>query len=212
VLDESAGYELLDRTGVPRVPAAVVAAGDPVPPLPFDYPVAVKALAEGLTHKSDAGGVRLDVADAEELTAAIAAMAIEVARRAPGVTVEGFVVEPMVQGVVEVLVGFRRDPNVGPIVLLAPGGVLAELGDQRSIRLAPVDRDAALAMVDEVPVLATALAGVRGGPAGDLGALADAVVALSTLAHDPTVVEAEVNPLLVGTAGAVAVDVLARVR
>jgi acyl-CoA synthetase (NDP forming) len=208
-LDEEESGRLLDRVGVPRVKSTVVTVGAPTP-LPFPYPVAVKALVEGLAHKSDVGGVVLDVGDDDELTAAMASVQtalVDAGMDAPA----RFLVQPMVSGVAEVLVGFRRDPDVGPLVLVAPGGVLAELAGQRSIRLAPVDRATAREMVAEVPSVAALVAGHRGKPAADPDALADAIAALSHLALDPRVLEAEVNPLLVGPEGAVAVDALARV-
>ena len=104
----------------------------------------------------------------------------------------------MVRGVAEVLIGFRRDPDVGPVVVLAAGGVLAEVYRDRSVRTAPVDLDQAHAMIGEVRGLAVA-SGFRGAPRGDLAALAEAIVAMSRLATavEPAVIEAEVNPVLV---------------
>jgi succinyl-CoA synthetase beta subunit len=93
--------------------------------------------------------------------------------------------------------------------MLASGGVLAELMQDRSLRLAPVDLQTAREMIAEVKGL-RALAGYRGGPAADVEALAAAIVALSKLAHDPAVAELEINPLLVRRDGVVAVDALAR--
>ena len=112
----------------------------------------------------------------------------------------------------EVLVGYRVDRDVGPLVMVAAGGVLTEIYRDRSLRLAPVDLADAHAMIAEVKALKM-LAGYRGKPAGDLDALARAIVALSRLAvmNDP-VAEAEINPLIVRPAGegVVAVDALVR--
>ena len=104
----------------------------------------------------------------------------------------------MLSGLGEVLIGYRVDADVGPLVMLAAGGILAEIHRDRSLRLAPVDLAEAKAMIGEVAAL-KALAGYRGKPLGDLDALAKALVALSQLAvHDgPAVAEAEVNPLIV---------------
>jgi acyl-CoA synthetase (NDP forming) len=119
----------------------------------------------------------------------------------------------MAKGLSEVLVGYRVDPQVGPIVMLASGGMLTEIDRDRSIRLAPVDLKTARAMIGEVKAL-RALAGYRGRESGDLDALADAVVKLSMLAAipAPAIFEAEINPLLVmkGGEGVVAVDALVR--
>jgi acyl-CoA synthetase (NDP forming) len=119
----------------------------------------------------------------------------------------------MTSGIGEVLIGYRRDSDVGPTIMLAAGGVLAEIHRDRSLRLAPVDIAEAKTMIGEVAAL-KALAGYRGNPPGDLDALAQALVALSRLAmHDgPAIAEAEVNPLIVREKGqgVVAVDALVK--
>jgi succinyl-CoA synthetase beta subunit len=122
-------------------------------------------------------------------------------------------VQPMIAGVGEALIGYRVDRDVGPLVMVAAGGVFTEIYRDRSLRLAPVDLDTARDMIAEVRGLKV-LAGYRGKPAGDLDALARAVVALSQLALDETVAEAEINPLIVRPAGqgVIAVDALAKLN
>jgi hypothetical protein len=95
-----------------------------------------------------------------------------------------------------VLVGYRRDPQVGPIILLAAGGIMTEIYRDRSVRLAPVDHGAAREMIAEVRAL-RALEGYRGKPRGDMEALAAAIVALSRLAERGDVTECEINPLMI---------------
>ena len=206
-LDELEAYGLLGRLGIPHAPSvAVDATVREAPTLPFPYPVAVKALSAEIAHKSDIGGVVLNVPDAAALVAAIGRI-----RAATGVS--RVLVQPMTSGLGEVLIGYRVDPDVGPLVMLAAGGVLAEIHRDRSLRLAPVDLAQARAMLDEVASL-KALAGYRGRPAGDLDAVAHALVALSGLAvyEGAAVAEAEVNPLIVRRQGegAIAVDALVR--
>jgi acetate---CoA ligase (ADP-forming) len=242
ILDELAAGALLDRLGIARAPAVALDASiTEAPPLPFPYPVAVKLLSAEIAHKTDVGGVVLGVADGEALLAAIrkicAALASEasgqrghsisaraghspepgssaradVAARKPGARVARVLVQPMVAGLGEALVGYRVDRDVGPLIMVAAGGVLAEIARDRSLRLAPVDLAAARAMIAEVRGFVP-LTGYRGKPAGDLDALARVIVALSQLADDALVVEAEINPLMVRTAGegVVAVDALVR--
>ena len=148
----------------------------------------------------------LDVADAHALLAAIAAIK-------KATNVDRVLVQPMVSGLGEVLVGYRVDPDVGPLVMVAAGGIFTEIYRDRSLRLAPVDLAEAKTMIGEVAAL-KALAGYRGKPAGDLDALAKALVALSQLAvmDGPNVAEAEVNPLVLRPRGqgVVAVDALVR--
>jgi acetate---CoA ligase (ADP-forming) len=132
-----------------------------------------------------------------------------VRRHRPGTTVARVLVQPMVAGVGEVLIAYRVEPEVGPLVMLAMGGVLTEIYRDRVLRLAPIDLATAREMIAELKGIA-ALSGFRGRPAGDLAALAQAIVALSQLASDPAIVEAEVNPLIVRAQGqgVMAVDAL----
>jgi len=213
VLDELEAGALLDRLGIARAPAvAVDVDATRVPDLPFAYPVAVKVLSAEILHKTDVGGVVLNVPDAQGVLAAIASMRQLLSERRPGVRLDRVLVQPMVSGLDEVLVGYRVDPDVGPIVMVAAGGALAEIFRDRSLRLAPVDLAEAQAMIGEVQRLKT-LAGFRGQPAGDVSALAEAIVALSRLAEiGEPIAEAEINPLMVKPQGdgVVAVDALVK--
>jgi acyl-CoA synthetase (NDP forming) len=207
MLDELEAYALLDRIGVPHAPSIALDANiKQAPALPFPYPVVVKALSETIAHKSDVGGVVLNVRDAGALLLAIAKI-----REAT--KVDRVLVQPMLSGLGEVLIGYRLDADVGPLVMLAAGGILAEIHRDRSLRLAPVGLAEAQTMIGEVAAL-KALAGYRGKPAGDLDSLAKALVALSKLAvvDGPAVAEAEVNPLMVRPKGegVVAVDALVK--
>jgi acyl-CoA synthetase (NDP forming) len=196
MLDEAAGYAVLAQVGVPVARHAVVdttAAASPI-----GYPVAVKLLSAEVLHKTELGGVVLGVRDDAEFREAAARIVRDVSRAAPGLAVDRLLVQGMAESVGEVLLSFRRDPDAGALVMLAAGGILAEIHKDRALRLAPVDRDEAQAMIAEVKAL-KALAGYRGRPKGDLDALADAIVAISQAGAE--VIEAEINPLLVGREG-----------
>jgi acetate---CoA ligase (ADP-forming) len=212
VLDELAAGALLDRLGIARAPAVAIDAGiAQAPALPFPYPVAVKVLSAEIAHKSDVGGVALDVSDGTALVAAIHDVGARVAERQPGAGVAHVLVQPMVTGLGEALVGYRVDRDVGPLVMVAAGGLFTEIARDRSLRLAPVDLAQAQEMIAEVRGLLP-LAGYRGRPKGDLDGLARTIVALSRLADDPAIAEAEINPLIVRAAGdgVVAVDALVK--
>lgn len=214
VLDEAASYEVLRGLGVPCAEYAVLDADEDVPEsLSFDGPYAVKAVSADLPHKSDAGGVVLDVADRDGLKEAVADIRASVAQAAPNIEVSRVLVQSMVSGRAEVLIGYRHDPDAGPLIVLAAGGVLAEVQQDRAVRTAPVDESAAREMVDEIVALRL-LAGYRGARRGDLDGLARAVAAVSRLATSsgPRVLEAEANPVLVMDegAGVLAVDALVR--
>jgi acyl-CoA synthetase (NDP forming) len=212
MLDELAAGALLDRLGIARAPTMALDAGlTHAPALPFSYPVAVKVLSAEIAHKSDVGGVALGIADGAALLAAIRGIRASVAERKPDARVARVLVQPMVSGLGEVLIGYRVDRDVGPLIMVAAGGLFAEVARDRSLRLAPVDLAEAREMIAEVRALSP-LAGYRGRPRGDLDALAAAIVALSRLADDPAVVEAEINPLIVRPdgEGVVAVDALVK--
>ena len=208
LLDEAEAYALLDRIGIPCSPMlALDSATTSAPALPFPYPVAVKVLSAAIAHKSDIGGVMLNVADGDSLLAAIKQIKENVTAR--GGKADRVIVQPMASGLGEVLIGYRVDRDVGPLIMVAAGGLYAEIFRDRSLRLAPVSLDEAQAMIAEVRALQM-LAGRRGKPAGDLAALARAIVVLSGLAGSPDVLEAEVNPLMVRPDGVIAVDALVK--
>jgi acyl-CoA synthetase (NDP forming) len=164
LLDEHAAYELLKRFGIATAPSVALDAHiTQAPALPFPYPVAVKVLSAEIAHKTDVGGVVLRVTDGAALIAAIQSIRSAVAERAPGQRAERVLVQQMVSGLGEALVGYRVDRDVGPIVLVAAGGVLTEIAHDRALRLAPVDLATAREMVAEVRGLVP-LTGYRGKP------------------------------------------------
>lgn len=162
----------------------------------LNFPVALKVLSPDLAHKTEVGGVALNIPDAAALQAEAAAMLARVRDRAPAAQITGFLVQPMVRGLAEAIIGFRRDPEAGPVVLVGAGGVLAELHRDTALRCAPVTEAEAREMIAEVKGLRP-VSGWRSLPRGDLEALARAVVAVSRLAALPEVTEAEVNPLII---------------
>ncbi len=212
LLDEIEGYELLSQLGVASAEAKAVSSdGEPDPAL---YPAAVKVLGRDIAHKTELGGVALGIESAGDFRQAVDSIRASVSRKAPALNTDRMVVQRMAAGSVgELLLGYRVDPQAGPIVMVAAGGVMTELLRDRSVRMAPVDLDTAHEMLGELKSLPL-LTGFRGRPIGDVDAAADAIAALSRLADRPDVIELEVNPLMVMPAGhgAVAVDVLARVR
>jgi acyl-CoA synthetase (NDP forming) len=217
-LDEEESHRLLRDTGVDGIAAVAVKVSDALSnpariELPFGYPVAVKLLHREIAHKSDVGGVILGVSGPAELARAAASIVENVSTREPGVLIDRLLIQPMAAGVGEVLVGYRRDKSVGPVVVVAAGGVMTEVYRDRSVRLAPVSLAEASQMVGELRYRAV-LAGFRGRPRGDLTALAETVVAVSQLAAREDVLACEINPLIVGVAGTGvhAVDAVAVVR
>ncbi|MBD0862232.1 acetate--CoA ligase family protein [Gordonia sp. zg691] len=219
VLDEVEAYGFLDSLSIPHAPAVVLDVPDDagqttIGSLPFSYPVVAKVLDSRIAHKSDVGGVVLHIGDEQQLRDAVVRIAGSVAEHRPDVGVRRILVQPMVSGLGEVLVGYRVDPDAGPIVMLAAGGELAEIHRDRSLRTAPVSREAALEMTREVKALEL-FRGFRGREHGDVEAIVDTIVALSAIAERPGngVFEAEINPLLINGVGhgVRAVDALVRI-
>ncbi|WP_043837891.1 acetate--CoA ligase family protein [Muricoccus aerilatus] len=212
MLDEVEAYSLLAGLGVPHAPClALPAARAGQESLPFPYPVAVKILHHAIPHKTELGGVVLGVASDTALAEAAGWIVESVAAHRPTLGADRVLVQAMTKAVGEVLVGYRHDPQVGPIILLAAGGILTEIYRDRSVRLAPVDQPAAREMIAEVRAL-RALEGYRGKPRADMEALAEAIVAVSRLAERGDVTECEVNPLMVleEGRGVMAVDAVIR--
>jgi len=204
--DEQRASALFAVSDARRVGAAVGEVG---------APVALKILSADIAHKTEAGGVALGLMDGA--SAAVAAREIEkrVRAHAPGAKLDGFLVQKMERGLAEVILGFRRDPLVGPTITVGLGGVLAEIYKDASTRLAPVSVAEAGEMIAEVKGLAT-VRGYRNLPKGDVAALARTIAAFSQLAHEAfaDVAEAEINPLLIKRdgEGVVAVDGLVVLR
>ena len=152
--------------------------------------------------------VRLNVGSAE-LRTAVKTLLEDARAKLPRAKIDGVLVQRMERGLAEVIIGYRRDPEVGPTILLGLGGIMAELKRSFSVRLAPASLESAQEMIGEVAELAI-LRGYRNLPRGDTAALAHAIRALSLLAciADTGIAEAEINPLIVRAEGhgVVAVD------
>lgn len=209
-LDEAAALAFLSERGIPTVPhvtTTVDAVADVE--LPFGFPVVAKVLSAKIAHKTDAGGVVVGVKSRDALVGAAKRIKRDVEASHPDVVVDRLLLAPLVQHLGEALIGLMCDPQVGPVVTLAPGGILTEIYGDKSVRLAPVDRPIAEEMIAEIRGFAP-LRGYRNLPQGDLASLAEAVVGFSRLAEEAGLVDAEVNPVFIWEDGVVAVDALVR--
>jgi acetyltransferase len=170
------------------------------------FPVALKVVSPDISHKTDVGGVLLGLGSTAEVGQAVEAMLSRVRAERPRAFLRGVLVQPMVARGHELLLGMVRDPQFGPLVMVGFGGIYVEvLGDTAS-RLAPLAESEALAMLDELR-MAPLLRGVRGGPPVDRQGLAETICRFAQLAVDiPDLEEIELNPLVAGPWGAIAVD------
>ncbi len=214
VLTTGAALGLCAAFGIPTAEWAVVESveGALVAAGAMGYPVALKVLSPDVSHKSGVGGVALGVGSREALWAEFAAILARVEERAPGTRVEGMLVQRMLTGGREVILGGKRDPSFGPVVMFGLGGVYVEVFEDVAFRLAPLTREGAKEMVSEVRG-SRLLCGVRSEPPADVEAVVEALLALSRLLVEcPEVVEVDINPLLVFERGVAAVDARVVVR
>jgi len=199
-LNEYAACEVFARLGVPVARSQIIrTAADAVD---LRFPVVAKILSPDILHKTEAGGVVVNIPTPEALGTAARTILERVRAARPDARLDGILVQEMKKGRAELILGYKRDPQVGPVIVLGVGGTLAEIYRDYCVRIAPVTLDEAHEMIGEVKGLAP-IRGYRGQPKGDLDALAHALCAFSSLAATGgrTVSEAEINPLIVGAEG-----------
>ncbi len=214
VLTTDAALGICASFGIPTDEWAVVESvgGGLVAAAAIGYPVALKALSPDIAHKSDVGGVALDIHGPEALQVEFDKLVARVEDRASDARLTGVLVQRMFSGGREVILGGKRDPSFGPVVMFGLGGVYVEVFDDVSFRLAPLTREDAEEMIAEVRG-SRLLRGVRGEPSADVDAIIEALLALSRLLVEcPEVAEIDINPLLVFEQGVAAVDARAVVR
>ena len=210
-LSERAAKRLLAEAGVPVVEEELARTADDAARIAtaFGKPVAVKLCAPGVLHKTELGGVLLGVATPAEAREAYETVTARARAADPAVEIDGVLVAPMVSGGVETILGIRRDPTFGPVVMFGLGGTLVEVIEDVGFRVAPFDEAEARRLIAETRA-GKVLRGVRGRGPYDVDALATALARLSAFAaaHGDRIDSAEVNPFVVlpEGRGAVAID------
>jgi acyl-CoA synthetase (NDP forming) len=213
LLEEQAAKERLKAQGLTVPPSRLVSAAEaPAAAAALGFPVVAKLARPVLAHKTEAGAVALNLHSAEAVAAAVRSIGESVARYRPGLVAEQFLIEKQVTGAVaELIVGVKRDPSFGLVLVVGVGGILVEMVEDAATLLLPTDRAAIERAIRGLRV-AKLLAGYRGKPAGDIDAVIDAVMAVAAFAeaHRDHLAELDVNPLLVlpKGQGAIAVDAL----
>lgn len=197
---EADAMQVLDAHGIPVVPTRRAFGSDEAAQHASElgFPVAMKVLSPDITHKSDVGGVRLGIENALAAAQAYDGIMQAVRSRAAHATVQGVLLAPMVTGGVECILGVRRDPVLGCVLMLGAGGLHVELMGDISLRLAPISHRQAREMIGELKT-APLLYGFRGAPEADVEALADAMVQLSkfAVAAGDALELVELNPFVV---------------
>lgn len=170
------------------------------------FPVVLKVLSPEVTHKSDVGGVELNLNSIEEVRAGFARIRDALAKNRPGAKFEGVAVQPMAKPGLELIAGIVRDEKFGPLIVVGLGGIFVELLKDTALRLAPVDATEARAMLWSLRGAAM-LQGVRGSAAVDLDAIADAIAKLSEFAAaTPEIKEMDLNPIVAYPSGIITLD------
>ncbi|HEX2828650.1 MAG TPA: acetate--CoA ligase family protein [Burkholderiales bacterium] len=216
-LSESESKQLVTAWGVPvtREVSAQSAGGAVEAARRLDYPVAMKIDSPDILHKTEAGAVRLGLADDDAVRAAYEEIVANARRYAPNAAINGVSVQEMVTGGVETIVGVKYDAQLGPMLVFGSGGVMVEVFGDIATRHCPIGRAEALDMIDEVKG-AKLLKGFRGKPAADVEALAEVLVQVSQMAVqlEGELAELDINPLIVlpKGQGVKAVDALAVMR
>lgn len=178
------------RTAFSREEAVEVAEG-------IGFPVVMKVVSEQVIHKTDVGGVVLNIYNAEGAAIAWDSIVEQVSHNLPEAVIHGMQVEKMITGGTEVILGIKRDPSFGPLIMFGLGGVYVEVFKDVSFRVAPFDEAIADAMIHQVKSFRI-LDGYRGNPRRDLKAIRDCLLRLSQLAVEcPQIKELDINPLIV---------------
>jgi acetyltransferase len=216
MLDEFEAKALLAAYGIPVVETRSVAdaQGAVVAARQIGFPVALKILSPQISHKSDVGGVALDLADEGAVQAAASAMAARVRSMRPDAQLAGFTVQAMVRRphAHELIVGVASDPVFGPVILFGQGGTAVEVLKDRAMALPPLNSVLAHDLIGRTRVAAL-LAGYRDRAAVDREALAESLQKVSQMVCElPELVELDINPLLADESGVIALDARVRVK
>ena len=208
LLSEVEAKDLLREAGVPVTTTTLATSADEAAKQAeaVGYPVVLKVVSPDISHKSDAGGVKLNLKTADEVRAAHAAILESCSKHVPGAKITGVAVQHMAPQGTEVIVGMTTDPQFGAVMMFGLGGIMVEVLKDVSFRIIPLEDKDAAQMIGEIkgkPVLD----GVRGQPAADLAALKKTILSVSKFveAH-PEVRELDLNPVFAYADGAIAVD------
>ncbi len=212
-LSEWESRDVLAAAGFPLAPARIANSAEEAAEIATSYncPLAMKINGAGITHKTEIGGVELNVATADHARQVYGLLHGRMKKQTPAARIDGVIMSPMIAGGVETILGVQVDPVFGPAVMFGLGGIFVEVFQDVVFRLAPFGKDEAMDMILGIEGVKI-LQGARGRPPCDLDALAGALAALSRFAasHGETLASADINPFTVlpKGQGAVALDCL----
>ncbi|MBM4416386.1 MAG: acetyl-CoA synthetase [Chloroflexi bacterium] len=208
LLTEVESKELLGAAGIAVTPARLARNGAEAARVAAEigFPVVLKVVSGDIAHKSDVGGVELNLANAAAVKAAYARIVASAEQAAPGAKLDGVSVQPMAKPGTEVIIGLTTDPQFGPVMMFGLGGIMVEVLKDVAFRIVPLEPRDAAQIVREIrgfPVLE----GVRGRPPSDIAALERMILQVSSFAEQhPEIAELDLNPVFAYADGALAVD------
>jgi len=209
ILTEFESKELLSSYGIPTVPTQIAKSEDDAVKIAdnFGFPIVLKLYSETITHKTDVGGVQLNLRNADAVRAAFQAIQKSVTEKVGAQHFQGVTVQPMIKlDGYEVIIGSSMDPQFGPVLLFGTGGQLVEVFKDRALALPPLNTTLARRMMEQTKIF-TALKGVRGRKPVDIGELSDLLVRFSQLVvEQPWIKEIDINPLLASHERLIALD------
>ncbi|KPL81091.1 hypothetical protein ADN00_00770 [Ornatilinea apprima] len=190
---------ILKAYGIPVIEGEFASSGSMAATIAekMGFPVVMKIVSPDILHKSDMGGIRLNISDPESVLTAFYEMVEDVQRKMPKAHIEGVLIERMATKGSEVIIGMKRDPSFGPLMMFGLGGIYVELFKDVGFCISPSSRDQVLEMIDSTRA-GQLLAGLRGQTAADVDAIVEIVMRMADLARDfPQIQEMEINPLRV---------------
>lgn len=203
-LGEDEAGEILKIYGLPVLPGGLATSDKTAQEIAekVGFPVVLKVMSDELTHKSDIGGVRLNLNSAKEVAQAYREMILTIQEKMPDAPIRGIWITPMIRGdMEEIIIGIKRDPSFGPVIMFGLGGVYVEIFQDVSIKVAPLsekDADQMIRKIKGFPLLS----GARGKAPRDIESIKNCLFRISKLAMDhPEILELDINPLMVGVEG-----------
>lgn len=211
ILTEHEAKKLLSKYNVPLTKESIATSADEALAiaLKIGTPVAMKISSPDITHKSDVGGVALNV-EREYVRTTYNELISRVNKAAPEASIEGILVQQMAHGH-ETIVGLKKDMQFGHALMFGLGGIFVEVYRDVTFRVAPIEKSDALDMISEIKGCAI-LKGIRGRKPADIEAIAGVLVSVSQMAERENIIELDINPLIVNESGAIAVDARAMVE
>jgi acetate---CoA ligase (ADP-forming) len=198
-MGDTEAREVLEAYGIPLPKSGIAETPDDAVRMAEEigYPVVMKIASPDILHKSDIGGIKLNITSVSEVRDAFDLLIYRARRFMPDATIWGCQLQQMVKGGREIIIGVNRDPQFGPLIMFGLGGIYVEVLKDVTFRIAPIDRRQATEMLDEIRAYKL-LRGVRGEKPSDRAAIVDTLLRISQLVTDfPEIVELDINPLMV---------------